>query len=352
MKIDYTDDVRKNYMVIEPEDEGESFEESMLTSVKLKGLLDLELRYEDGKKKYYYDISGMSPISESANIEELGCREIEDIILQLKNVFDELSGYMISETSLCIRKDCIYTDEDIRLKFCVVPGESFDIKYCITELAGLLLIKVKEEPEAVMLARELFEISRRERFDIGELLNACERRRKGEVLGRSESGAEPCIEAGYESVNKREAYNIEAKKVRESSPGQGEEDFEDINLYTSEKSDEHKNTKRKSFFKKEEKREGLDVSFEREAEKEYKHTDKSAEGNDHIKRIAAAALIMVAVPLVIYILRGEAALIRFIPVLAVADIGILLYNMVGLLERYNMMKKEREQTELVNRAEF
>ena len=306
MKIDYTDDVRKKYMVIEPDSGEECFEEHMLSLRMLKGILDFEPRYENGVKRFYYDTGSMKKLSEEWEEKPMSMSDAAGIFIQLKNTLGELASYMISEATIFLDADHAYIDcESGCLKLCAVPGEKFDLKKGVEKLTEFVLMKAKEDADTVLLARELYSMAHRSFFDIDEMVAALDRRRRL-ALGAEEIDEQ---EAGDEGFGFREVLSF----------GGGEGLLsEKIGAFEKPAGEGAEETSK-------------DPSLPRESPLEEEEELDSKDPLSFIKPVVIAAALMIFPPVAIYVLRGEAALIRFIPMLAVADLGIVAFNIVNAI---------------------
>ncbi len=302
--MEYREELRKNYLVIEPRLQEESFEDHMLRELNSEGVLRCELRYEDKVKKLYCDVSNLSPLTELSGEKQLGVEDISLILIRIKSILDMLSGYMIAESSVCIEPELIYTAEDsLSLKLCVVPGENRDTKKGIRALIDFMLIHGRRDPGTLSLLAELFEISRRESFDIDKLIAACERERKG----RKEEEDTQEEKAGVFEAEAGKDLKIAENPLPEGSPY--EPSYEEQKLPLGE----------------------TEIP---EREETYKGSGYGVTG-----RLAVTLGAILLPPVLIFLLRGEHALIRFIPVLAVVDIALIIFNIVSMAEAYREEKR-------------
>ena len=66
MKISYIREMKRSYLTIETEDEEQrekgAWEAGMLEQNRIRGLLPMRVRYEEGRKIYCYDITSRQPL--------------------------------------------------------------------------------------------------------------------------------------------------------------------------------------------------------------------------------------------------------------------------------------------------
>ena len=64
MEISYRREMKRNYLVVEPENKEEAgYEARMLEENHIQGLLKMRIKYQEGQPLYYYDITSRQPLS-------------------------------------------------------------------------------------------------------------------------------------------------------------------------------------------------------------------------------------------------------------------------------------------------
>ena len=83
MKISYVREMRKNYLVAEGEKEVRGYEARMLAANPIQGLLEMKVRYTDGKSAYYYDITSRQPLGRLLESRPITVGEICGLLREL-----------------------------------------------------------------------------------------------------------------------------------------------------------------------------------------------------------------------------------------------------------------------------
>ena len=129
-------------MLTEENEEKDTLEEKMLINNDINCIINMELRYEDNKKCFYYNTKGMISVEEYLKIKKADYGF-------LYNVYDGIAGallqgeaYFIHEENYVIKPDYIYLDKrNNKIAVCCVPWRESDFQKDIIELTSFFLKK-------------------------------------------------------------------------------------------------------------------------------------------------------------------------------------------------------------------
>lgn len=129
-------------MLTEENEEKDTLAEKMLINNDINCIVNMELRYEDNKKCFYYNTKGMISVEEYLKIKKADYSF-------LYNVYDGIAGallqgeaYFIHEENYVIKPDYIYLDKrNNKIAVCCVPWRESDFQKDIIELTSFFLKK-------------------------------------------------------------------------------------------------------------------------------------------------------------------------------------------------------------------
>lgn len=178
MEISYTKDTYHTYMVIVGSGADETDdEEKMLSNQQSSALLPFHMQQLNGKKDYYYDITGRMDFKSYIEKQQADVIIIENVIHFLINTYHTVDEYLLSPDSILLDPACVYMDMDEKnLYAAYVPGmrDCFD-RQLQWFSACLLENTDHRDKEGVLLAYEFYKTVRREDFAPGLLTALCKR---------------------------------------------------------------------------------------------------------------------------------------------------------------------------------
>ena len=116
MEAKYYKDYDHNYMILESPDieKRGTYQNRMLASNKIDGLLKCSIRDVNGAVYFYYDISSKVSIENLYKGKQLSYEQTKDFFIQMDTIYRNLAKFFMDEKGLLVRPDCIYYD--LRLK--------------------------------------------------------------------------------------------------------------------------------------------------------------------------------------------------------------------------------------------
>ena len=173
MEIHYKREMKRNYLVVEPEPGAQpGYEARMLANNSIDGLLRFHVKYMDERQSYYYDITSMQPLSRLLQNRFIDRGEICQLLIQLHVALVRMEEYLLSEDGLLLDPDYIYVKpEGFQTGLCLVPGYSGHFPETLTHLLQYLMKKVDHrDKESVVLAYGMYQESLKENYGIEDLM--------------------------------------------------------------------------------------------------------------------------------------------------------------------------------------
>ncbi|MCD8220603.1 MAG: FHA domain-containing protein [Clostridiales bacterium] len=229
MKVVYQREMRRNYMIIDPQEwNWEGYESRMVASNAVDGLLKIRIRQMENGVRFYYDITSKQPLSRMLNGPKWRADDFRNLLIQICGLLERIDGYLLKESRIFLDPDFIYMDPESRkLWFCMIPG----MERNFPEDFGRLLEKLLEcadhrDRECVVLAYGIYQETRKENYGIEDLMRLIYK--KPDTQGQTPAGKIPEQKAVSENVISKsitsgelmsEERKKEIKTVPESSEG-------------------------------------------------------------------------------------------------------------------------------------
>ena len=112
LEAKYYRDYGHNYMILQcgQQETGNSYQYKILTSGKIEEILRCSMRHINGTTYYYYDISSRATLESLYRGKKMSCSQVKDVLCQLHEICEKLSGYFMEERGLVLLPDHIYYD--------------------------------------------------------------------------------------------------------------------------------------------------------------------------------------------------------------------------------------------------
>lgn len=221
MKVSYTREMKRSYMVIEPESgAGASYEAKMLSDNCIPGLLAMKLKYRDGGGICCYDITSRQPLSRILEVRALTRAELEQLLIQLNELSDQLTRHLLGDGGILLEPELIYLEpEGFYLQFCLLPGREADFWQGLSHLFQYLLKHVNHrDRESVVLAYGMYQESLKDNYGMEDLM-ALLRKGKEETPQEREEKAGGWSEKRLEErLEKRLEKRPEKRSEKRSEP--------------------------------------------------------------------------------------------------------------------------------------
>ena len=184
MKIGYIREMKRSYLTIETE-EGEqrgqgAWETGMLEGNRIRGLLPMRVRYEEGREVYCYDITSRQPLERILEKHAVTGEQVRNLFWQLYRSLEEMEQYLLDSGGILIKPELIYVKpEDFEIGLCAVPGGRGDFAAELSHFLQYLLKHVDHrDKDCVVLAYGLYQESLKENYGIEDLVKIVAEERK------------------------------------------------------------------------------------------------------------------------------------------------------------------------------
>jgi hypothetical protein len=173
MNITYRREIKRNFMMIEPEDlEWEGYEIHMVEDNLIEGLLPFKLRQTENGFLFYYDITSKQPLSRMLETQKWRSEQIVKLLVGISGILERMEQYLLQESRILMEPEYIYIDPDsFRIWLCLVPGLTRDFPEDFGRLLGKILEYVDhQDKESVVLAYGIYQETRKENYGIDDIM--------------------------------------------------------------------------------------------------------------------------------------------------------------------------------------
>jgi len=175
VKISYRREMKRNYLIVEPEAVvRQGYEYQMLLENKVEGLLPFSVMQTDEKIRFYYEITSRQPLDRLLEGRNISAEEIRLLVFGIAGVLNQLDRFLLNESSILLQPEYIYVEPDcFRLWLCVVPGLNLAFSQEYGKLLEYLLGHVDhQDKDCVILAYGLYQETKKENYGINDILNS------------------------------------------------------------------------------------------------------------------------------------------------------------------------------------
>lgn len=136
----YKHEGNRNYMTILRDDIISDYRIEMLKRNEIKGLLSFKVRYHDNKSEFCYEISAKQSLKEMFMVRKIEHEEIEKLLIDIKDVFNEIQRYMLSTNDIILNPENIFIDiNTMNAEFVCLPDNETEFKDGIRNLCRFFL---------------------------------------------------------------------------------------------------------------------------------------------------------------------------------------------------------------------
>ena len=179
LQVNYRKSMEHYYLVLsQDKDTAEDYQMQMVLENRIRGLIPLEVKYREGRKDLYYDVSSLQPLTRIYDRRELSGAEIRRILYGIMDVLGEMHGYMLDEDSAILDPAYIFTDVEsgeIRLMF--LPkreGENEEEDPMLPVAEFLMEHADHRDPQAALCAYRVYQTIRKGNYVTEDLRRALE----------------------------------------------------------------------------------------------------------------------------------------------------------------------------------
>ncbi len=246
MKTEYKSDLKKNYLVVEPEEEvnSEDYDVRMMEQNQIQGFLPMQVRRLDGSCYLYYEITSMQQVDLVYGKRQLQNDDIRHIFSGVKDILESARKFLLRPGQILLDPQYMYMEMQTgKISVCYLPVK--ENRFSVLPLAEFILKKLNhEDSEAVSLGYDFYQKATQPNFSLSDTLHEMLAGvyRKGQEngtasgYGKEEYRKEGYGKEGYEGEGYREAgrgktgsaAGYHREEVCEAMRNTGEEDVYEV----------------------------------------------------------------------------------------------------------------------------
>ena len=113
MEVSYHREMKKNYLMIEADEEGmQAFEAKMLVGNAIEGLLKFRIRRTDDHCQFCYEITSRQPLGRLLETKSINAVQLRALLLGIAQTLIRMEDYLLSEHQILLDPDYIYIDPE------------------------------------------------------------------------------------------------------------------------------------------------------------------------------------------------------------------------------------------------
>ncbi|MGL5435907.1 MAG: DUF6382 domain-containing protein [Lachnospiraceae bacterium] len=221
MKISYRREMKRNYLIVEPEGiSWKGYEYQMILENSISGLLPFSMMQTDGQTRFYYEITSRQPLTRLLEGRTISEEEIRRLIFGIAGILDQLDLYLLNESGILLLPEYVYVEPDsFRLWLCLVPGLNHDFPEACSKLLEYLLGHVDHQnQESVILAYGLYQETRKENYGIEDIMKLIQKSDAGKANREPEMLPVPELHE-YTGLHREPAVAEGEKSWKEKTKG-------------------------------------------------------------------------------------------------------------------------------------
>lgn len=225
MEVSYRRDTYHSYMVVAGSEEEETDdEEKMMSNQNSSVLLSFHVQQLNGKKDYYYDITGKLDFRSYIEKQQADFMLIDAVIHFLIEICHAVNEYLLNPDGILMDPSCVYMDiDEHKLYAAYVPGMQEEFNSQLRRFASCLLENTNhKDKEGVLLSYNFYKIVRREDFSPGLLTVLCQKKQEKEIDSIfQDAGGERTQSDIWRDSDREEEEQAEGKEKQEKNKTKG-----------------------------------------------------------------------------------------------------------------------------------
>lgn len=149
LQMEYINSLNHNYikLKIKVEENGRlRYQQQIISTKKLEGLLPAVLYTTNGENGLYYDISSLQSLDKWFGKEKINEEWMDKFITALQTALWSLQEYLLSSRNLILRRDCVFVSmESEKINFLYYPYYTEEEKTNMEDLMSFLIENAEEK---------------------------------------------------------------------------------------------------------------------------------------------------------------------------------------------------------------
>lgn len=149
LQMEYMNSLNCNYLKLKTKVEGGGrlrYQQQIISTKKLEGLLSADLYTTNGENGLYYDISSMQSLDKWSGKEKISEEWMDKFIAALRTALWSLQEYLLSSRNLILRRDCVFVSmESEKINFLYYPYYTEEEKTNMEDLMSFLIENAEEK---------------------------------------------------------------------------------------------------------------------------------------------------------------------------------------------------------------
>ncbi len=171
MKTYYKNDLNQAHLIIEGSRGAEDYQIPMLRENLIPGVIQTDVRYMNGVRQFYYDISGKVSLQQTYERMNLGYEEIKSLVEALLQTIRTLKKYMLDGKGILLEPEFIFCERN-HYFFCYYPDHEKELTQAFHELTEYIVREVDYRDEkGVHLAYVMHKATMEEHYSIEQIMN-------------------------------------------------------------------------------------------------------------------------------------------------------------------------------------
>lgn len=176
LNIKYYKDLNHNYLIIKEKlrEEEQSYQHKMITTNRMKHILDCKIRYVDEECHFYYEISSRQSITSLYSNRKWGYEQLYCFFKSMREALEELENYLLDSRRLVLQPDYIYAEPEAEEYFFLYYPYYVEEEEITTQmsLAQFLIEKVDHtQDDAVAIVYKVYEMEQDHQFILSEIMS-------------------------------------------------------------------------------------------------------------------------------------------------------------------------------------
>lgn len=172
MEISYKREMKHNYLVIEGENQENSYEVRMMAGNIIEGLMKFRLKRVDDRRLFCYEITSRQPLNRLLESKSLKAENMRFLFLEMSKTLNRMEEYLLKENQILLQPEYIYVEPELfTVEFCLIPGRNGNFPEELCKLLEYLLGKIDyQDKECVVMTYGMYRESLKENYGMEDLL--------------------------------------------------------------------------------------------------------------------------------------------------------------------------------------